>query len=68
VTAATRRLAAWPFQEVRQMRCLSIVLLVATLAPQASLAQAESSAAKKPAKVKFDLTKVVTVTGTVLAE
>lgn len=50
------------------MKCLSILLLVATLAPQPVLAQAGPSAAKNPAKVKFDPTKVVTVTGTVLAE
>lgn len=44
------------------------LLLVATLAPQSVLAQAESPASKKPATVKFDPTKVVTVSGTVLAE
>jgi hypothetical protein len=50
------------------MKSLSILLLVATLAPQSVFAQAESPASKKPAKVKFDPAKVVTVNGTVLAE
>jgi hypothetical protein len=56
------------FQEVRQMKRSSVLLLVAMLAPQPVLAKAESGAARKPAKVKFDPAKVVTVNGLVLAE
>jgi hypothetical protein len=50
------------------MKRSSVLLLVAILAPHPVLAQAEPAAARKPAKVKFDPAKVVTVSGLVLAE
>jgi hypothetical protein len=50
------------------MKRSSILLLVAVLAPQPVLAQTYSAPARKPAKVKFDPTKVVTASGTVLAD
>jgi hypothetical protein len=50
------------------MKCLPVLLLFAALSPRPVLAQVEPSAGKKPAKVRFDPTKVVTITGTVLGE
>jgi len=50
------------------MKGLSILLLLAALVPGPVLAQAESSTAKKGAKVKFDPSQVTTVTGTVLGD
>ncbi len=50
------------------MNRLSVLLLVAMLAPLPVQAQVEGSLPRKPAKVKFDPARVVTVDGTVLGE
>lgn len=50
------------------MKRPSILLLLALLAFPPVLAHADSAAAGKPARLRFDPAKVVTVTGTVLGE
>lgn len=50
------------------MRVLVAILLFALAVPATAHAQAESAAAKKAGKAKYDPTKVVTVQGTVLGE
>jgi hypothetical protein len=50
------------------MRTLSLVLLLAVLAPSAVRAESTATSGKKAAKAKFDPATVVTVAGTVLGE
>jgi hypothetical protein len=50
------------------MRTLSLVLLLAVLAPAGAHAESTATSGKKASKAKFDPATVVTVTGTVLGE
>ncbi len=50
------------------MRTLSLIALLAVLAPAPALADATPSAGKKASRARFDPATVVTVTGTVLGE
>ena len=50
------------------MRILTLLALLAVLAPVPGFAETTASAAKKAARAKFDPATVVTLTGTVLGE
>ena len=50
------------------MRILTLLALLAVLAPVPGLAETTGSPGKKPARAKFDPATVVTLTGTVLGE
>jgi hypothetical protein len=54
--------------EIQGMRSFVVIMLLALAVPATARAQAESAAAKKAGKAKFDPAKVVSVQGTVLGE